>query len=173
MANNDNQTPPAGATSQEPKKRKTLLIIIAAAILLIGVSVGVTVVVLKKFSSAEVPATTSDDATDYTSAPAIYYPLTPAFVVNFKQNGRTRFLQVDLTLLLRNENILPALNTHMPLIRNQLVMLLSSQEFETLQTSEGKEALRQQALAKVQDVLRGEMVKPDIEQVLYTSFVMQ
>jgi len=173
MAKNDNQTPPAGATSQEPKKLNKLLIIIAAAILLVGVSVGATVVILKKFSSEDVSATASHDATDYTNAPAIYYPLTPAFVVNFKHDGRTRFLQVDLTLLLRNEKVLPALDTHMPLIRNQLVMLLSSQEFEILQTPEGKEALRQQALAKVQDVLRGEMIAPDIEQVLYTSFVMQ
>lgn len=176
MARPDNtQTPPTGANPQEstPKKRNLLLIAIAAAVLLVGVSVGVTVTVLKKFSTADASATSVDTATDLTNAPAIYYPLSPAFVVNFQHKGRTRFLQVDLTILLRNEKILPLLDTHMPLIRNQLVLLLSSQEFETLQTAEGKESLRQQALARIQDVLRGEMVRPDIEQVLYTSFVMQ
>ena len=61
----------------------------------------------------------------------------------------------------------------MPAIRNALVMLLSGQSFETLQTPEGKEALREQALVKIQEVLQQEIGKPGIEQVLFVNFVMQ
>ena len=52
-------------------------------------------------------------------------------------------------------------------------MLFSGQEFEALQTPEGKEALRQASLAEVQKVMQEKIGKPGVEQVLFTDFVMQ
>jgi len=52
-------------------------------------------------------------------------------------------------------------------------MLLSSQDFEALKTPVGKEMLRQQATASVQELAQKEIGKLAIEQVLFTNFVLQ
>ncbi|EPN16293.1 flagellar basal body-associated protein FliL [Pseudomonas syringae pv. actinidiae ICMP 19070] len=54
---------------------------------------------------------------------AVFEPMTPAFVVNFNANGRQRYMQVSITMLGRNAADMEALKAHMPLIRNNLVML--------------------------------------------------
>jgi flagellar FliL protein len=94
-------------------------------------------------------------------------------VVNFKQGTRTRYLQVGVNLMSKDPDGVKAATTHLPLIKNNLIMLFSGQEFEALQTPEGKEALRQSALQEVQKILQEKIGKPGIEQVLFTDFVMQ
>lgn len=66
-----------------------------------------------------------------------------------------------------------SLNRHLPLIRNQLVMLFSSEEFEVLLTPEGKDELRQRATLAVQALLEKEVGNPVIESVLFTNLVLQ
>lgn len=160
-------------------KRKKLLVMIVLAVVLIGISVGSTLMLVKLFSESEVEAATGDEtevvAEPVVEAkpPAIYYPMQPVFVVNFESQGRQRFLQTELNLMLRDQEIITALELHMPAIRNSLVMLFSGQIYEDLQTAEGRELLRQEALLSVQDVLTQEIGQPGVEQVLFTSFVMQ
>jgi flagellar FliL protein len=88
-------------------------------------------------------------------------------------------------VLYRDPKLQDQLTLHMPAIRNGLVMLLSSKNFDELQTEEGKETLRAEAL----DVIRGQLQKErdiliargkadgissaNVEQVLFTNFVMQ
>ncbi|MGM8227505.1 flagellar basal body-associated FliL family protein [Cellvibrio sp. ARAG 10.3] len=173
-----NAQQPAAADAADPQvvakqKRKKLILIIGAVLLLVGISVGVTLTLLSVFSDAPAADAEAASEAEPTKQPAIYYPLSPAFVVNFEDRGRSRFLQAELTLLLRDPDVPKALDMHMPAIRNALVMLLSGQSFETLQTAEGKEALREQALVKIQEVLQQEIGKPGIEQVLFVNFVMQ
>ena len=61
----------------------------------------------------------------------------------------------------------------MPALRNQLVMLFSSQEFDQLNTSLGLEMLKQKVTATVQELAMREVGEPVVEQVLFTNFVMQ
>ena len=57
-------------------------------------------------------------------------------------------------------------------MRNRLIMLLSDQDFDALRTVEGKEALRQDVLNAVNEVLK--MSGPDsVQDVYFTSFVLQ
>lgn len=178
---NKNSSPAeAGVASTEDQqlvvkqKRKKLIIIIVAVVLLVGISVSVALMLLKPGgdkSSAEHEAEGGHE--EKAKQPAIYYALSPAFIVNFQDKGRTRFLQADLTFLIRDPEVALALDMHMPLIRNNLVLLLGGQTVEDLQGAEGKEALRQKALVVVQDVLQKETGKPGVEQVLFINFVMQ
>ena len=62
---------------------------------------------------------------------------------------------------------------HMPLVRNNVVMILSSQDFEVMRTPEGKDALRQAVLEEIQSILTDETGDAGVEQVLFTNFVMQ
>ena len=104
---------------------------------------------------------------------AIYEVLAPAFVVNFTQQGRARYMQVSVALMARDQVALDALKVHMPVLRNRLVMLLAGQDFAALQTALGKDMLLQQALASVQELAQQETGGTVVEQVLFTNFVLQ
>ena len=104
---------------------------------------------------------------------ALYQPLEPAFVVNYAAGGRQRYMQVSVVLLGRDAEGMAKLNQHLPLIRNQLVMLFGSEEFEALATPEGKEALREKASLAVKSLLEKEVGDPVIESVLFTNLVLQ
>ncbi|MGY2217518.1 flagellar basal body-associated protein FliL [Pseudomonas sp. 21615526] len=151
-------------------KLKLILLIVLALFLAIGLSVGATWYFMHSAQSK--PAATAE-VNPNVKQPAIFEPMLPAFVANFNQNGRQRYLQVSITLLARNQADLDALKVHMPVIRNNLVMLFSAQPFDTLATPVGQEMLRQKVTASVQEVAQKEVGKPVIEQVLFTNFVLQ
>jgi flagellar FliL protein len=104
---------------------------------------------------------------------AIYLPVDPAFVVNFAAQGKARFLQVTVEVMTRDPEMSEAIKLHMPVIRNNLMLLFSSQSYDGVSTLEGKEALREEALEVVQQILEEETGDPGIEAVYFTSFVMQ
>ncbi|MFO2464839.1 flagellar basal body-associated protein FliL [Pseudomonas sp. 15FMM2] len=151
-------------------KLKLILLIVLALFLAIGLSVGATWYFMHSAQSK--PEAATQAATD-AKPPAIFEQLLPAFVANFNQNGRQRYLQVGITLMARNQADLDALKVHMPVIRNNLVMLFASQSFDNLATPVGQEMLRQKATASVQEVAQKEVGKVVIEQLLFTNFVLQ
>ena len=151
-------------------KLKLILLLVLALLLAVGLSVGATWFFLHQSESK--PAV--DPALANLKPAAIYEPLAPAFVVNFNQNGRQRFMQVSITMQGRDQAALDALKVHMPVIRNNLVMMFSGQGFDTLAGSPvGQEMLRQKATAVVQEVAQKEVGKPVVDQLLFTNFVLQ
>ncbi|WP_336346927.1 flagellar basal body-associated protein FliL [Pseudomonas monsensis] len=151
-------------------KLKMIILIVVALLLAIGVSVGATWYFMH---SAQSKPAAAAEAAPVGKQPAIFEPMAPAFVANFNQNGRQRYMQVSITMLARNQADLEALKVHMPVIRNNLVMLFSGQDFTTLATPVGQEMLRQKATASVQEVAQKELGKVVIEQLLFTNFVLQ
>nr|WP_314875854.1 flagellar basal body-associated protein FliL [uncultured Pseudomonas sp.] len=151
-------------------KLKLILLLVGGLLLAVGLSVGATWFIMHKSDAA--PAV--DPALANVKPAAIYEPLAPAFVVNFNQNGRQRYMQVSITLQGRNQADIDALKVHMPVIRNNLVMMFSGQGFDALASSSvGQEMLRQKATAVVQEVAQKEVGKPVIDQLLFTNFVLQ
>jgi flagellar FliL protein len=73
----------------------------------------------------------------------------------------------------RDAKVKEDITKHFPQVRNNLVLLLSAKTYEELNTVEGKAALRKQVLKEVQKVLEAETGKEGIEDVYFTSFVMQ
>ncbi|MCG8316735.1 MAG: flagellar basal body-associated protein FliL [Pseudomonadales bacterium] len=153
---------------EEKPKSKMMLIII---IVLVAVLVGGGVAAFFLLSGGE--ETTEEVAETPSNAPAIYFDLKPPFVVNYNWKGRQRYVQISVAVMTRNEAVIEALQKHMPLVRNNLVMVFGSQEFEGLKTKEGKEALRQKALEELQLVVTDEIGEAGVEKVLFTNFVMQ
>jgi flagellar FliL protein len=82
-------------------------------------------------------------------------------------------MQVFVSAQSRDQETLDAMELHMPLIRNKLIMLFSGQDFEGLQTPEGKAKLRTESLTLINEILEKEASGSSIEQVLFTNFVMQ
>ena len=203
---------PDQAADEGKAKKKKLFIMIGVAVLLMTISIGGTLLAVKLLSSdtqkdvAEESADDEDEEEEtedvgIQSAPAIYYTMTPNFTVNFSVDGRQRYLQAEITLMYRNPEVDSLLLLHMPAIRNQLVMLLSTKSFDELQNPDSREKLKVESLQAIQSILDKENAalkqknKTDedeeededeedadktekenplvIEQVLFTRFVMQ
>ena len=105
--------------------------------------------------------------------PVVYQALEPPFVVNFQDQSQVRFLQIAMEVSTRDPLVIAAVKTHMPVIRNNLVLLLSNQAYAGMSTREGKEKLRTDALAEIQKILTEQTGKPGVDAVYFTSFVMQ
>ena len=60
-----------------------------------------------------------------------------------------------------------------PMIRNNLLMLIGAQDSNVLNTREGKEALQKAMLDDVMVVIKKMAGKGQVEEVFFTSFVMQ
>ena len=106
------------------------------------------------------------------SGPPIYHELEESFIVNLSEQ-RGRFLQVSVELMTRNEEVVAAVDRHMPIIRNNLLILFSTQTLEDISTREGKEALRVAALEEVKAILEKRGEPNDVEEVFFTSLVVQ
>lgn len=155
--------------NEEKPKSKMLLIIIIAVLVAILVGGGVTAFFLMSGDDGA----EAEEVGDVAQAPAIYYELKPPFVVNYTWKGRQRYVQIGVAVMTRNEAVIGAIQKHMPLVRNNLVMVFGSQEFEGLRTLEGKEMLREKALEEVQTIVSEELGEPGVEKILFTNFVMQ
>lgn len=106
-------------------------------------------------------------------AAPVYYAFDPAFVVNFQDNSAIRFLQVTIEVMSRDPLVIEAVKTHMPVLRNSLVLLFSSQSPENIMSREGKEKIRADALKEIQKVMKEQTGSPGVEAVYFTGFVMQ
>jgi flagellar FliL protein len=197
MAQKDDAKAPAKKSSGVMK----MLLILIGAIVLVGGAVGATLYftgALNKHGDVaeeEKPATKS--AADHGEGQAkkqakaksgghggghgepaagqvpTYQPLDPPFIINFEDQGMLRYLQIGLSVMSRDKEVIDAVNNNMPQIRNDLILLFGNQKMEILNSSEGKEKLRAQALELVQTILDREIGEPGVEAIYYTAFVMQ
>jgi flagellar FliL protein len=106
--------------------------------------------------------------------PARYVTLDPPFVVNFEAESTVRFLQITIGVMTRDEKIEHVIKENDPRIRNDLLLILGNQNYETVSKLEGKEELRKRCLEAVRTVVKdsgGQSVK--VEALYFTSFVMQ
>ena len=87
------------------------------------------------------------------AAAPIYIPLKPQFVVNYGGAGKLKFLKAGVTLRLANADAANAVQHHLPFIRHKLVMVFAGQTDETLESMDGREAMRQTALADIRSLL--------------------
>lgn len=113
-----------------------------------------------------------------------YVEMLPAFVVNIGSTGRIVYLKAEVSLR-TSKHAAAALSYHMPLLRHEMIMLLSRQTPESLASPEERETLRLKALemlrlalaqagptpesVNTKDVTTGD----DIEDLLFTSFITQ
>jgi flagellar FliL protein len=110
--------------------------------------------------------------------PPLYLPMDPPLVVSLEEAGAIRFLQVTVELMARDEHTINELKTHMPVIRNNLLMLFGGQNVAGLTNREEKEKLRLASLAEVQKILKANPPENDehviaVEDLYFTSFVVQ
>lgn len=149
---------------------KQMLMIGIGAVALVGISVGISSVLLK-------PAPPEPDlaaAAAEKPVEVFYQSLLPEFVVNFGPREKKQYLMVDVAVATTDSKVLSVLETHMPEIRNDLLMLFSTiGSGEDLYTEEGKTALREEARATVNGVVAKHYEPDRIDELFFTRFVMQ
>ncbi|MDX1399745.1 MAG: flagellar basal body-associated FliL family protein, partial [Oceanospirillum sp.] len=78
-------------------------------------------------------------------SPIAYTEVKPSFVLNYGGPGRLKYLKADITLVTSSPLAEQTVSHHMPLIRNELVSLLSRQTDEAVTTPVGQEQIRMEA----------------------------
>ena len=159
-------------------KLKLIIMIIVGVLLVAGLSVGGTWFLLKdKLAEPETPGideiSMEQPSMSAEQGEAIYHAMQPAFIVNYNVGGKSRYLQIELSVLTRDPAAVDVLILHNPLIRNNLLDVFSKQDVMALATVEGKEKLANDLTKAIQTILESEMGRPGIESVLYRSFIMQ
>lgn len=102
-----------------------------------------------------------------------YIPLAPPFVVNYGGVGRLKYLKAEISVRVDDVQTANAVRHHMPLIRNNLVMLFSRQTEEDVRTQEGKERLRQTALAEINALITAEDGKSAVVDLFFNNLIIQ
>jgi flagellar FliL protein len=159
-----------GAAPAPTKKNGSGLIIAALAVVVL---VGAGGAGWLFFMRAPTDAGTRLAEAEEVHADPIYYTLADNLVVNFRSPGGTRFLQVGIELMTYDKEGAHKLEKHAPVLRSNLILLLSDQSQDTLLSREGKEALRAEALAEVRRAMTELDGNPLVEALYFTSFVMQ
>jgi flagellar FliL protein len=166
------------AQGENKGSKKTILIIAIGAIgaiVLIAATAGGAMFFLSEdpVDTAQAGGQEAEEQVAAPQDPPVYFGLHPAMVVNFESPHGARFLQVDVEVMARSKEVIEAVKEHSPAIRNNLIMLFSSQDSEALKTRDGKERLRQAALEEIQTILKKQAGEQGVEEVYFTSFVMQ
>jgi flagellar protein FliL len=85
-----------------------------------------------------------------------------------------RFLQITIGVMTRDPATELLIKDNDPRVRNDMLMILSGQNYAAVSTNEGKEALRTRCLEAVRTIVKDMQGDPaKIEALYFTSFVMQ
>ncbi|WP_028294684.1 flagellar basal body-associated FliL family protein [Oceanobacter kriegii] len=165
---------------EKPKSKLKLIIIIVVALLVLGGGGAAAYFLL--FAGEDTEAVEGEEVVEEEEEvpeeppiPAQYIILKPEFVVSYQVGPRQRFIQLSIEIMTRKQTVVDGLTLHEPMIRNEILRVLSEQDFNKLRTHEGKMALRQAIHDRIAQALSREAyTQPeDVEAVLFTNFVMQ
>lgn len=150
---------------------KKMVMIGAGVAVLLAAAVGGTLFVTGAFGGhAAASATEAEPAPVKTAA---YLPMDPAFTVNIEDGFATRFLQVEINLMYRDSSVVERATKAMPHIRNDVLLLLSAQNRESISTPQGRLALQAALLNKINEVLTADTGTGGVEAVYFTKLVVQ
>jgi flagellar FliL protein len=154
-----------------PEKGGKKRLIISVVLLLVLAGGGFTAF---KLLAGKADPKKKEVAAKHEQLPARYVTLDPPFVVNFEAESTVRFLQITIGVMTRDEKIEHMIKENDPRIRNDLLLILGGQNYETVSKLEGKEELRRRCLEAVRAVVTDSGGEgPKVEALYFTSFVMQ
>jgi len=148
-----------------------MILIAVGALLLIGGSIGGTLLIVG--GNDETAENEASEEVEISRGNASYVELKPAFTVNLAPEDPVGFLQISIQILTFNDDVAKELEKHKPLIRNNLLVLFGRQSSAELRAPEGKERLQKSALETVQSVINKQGSGGEVDNVFFTSFVMQ
>ncbi|WP_273150033.1 flagellar basal body-associated FliL family protein [Methylophaga thiooxydans] len=106
---------------------------------------------------------------------SIYYSIEEPFTINFlnQSQEKVRYLQIKVALMSHEPTVLDSAQHNLPMIQDALRTLFTEQGYDTVSTVAGREQLQQQALTKIRTLLQQETGSDGLEQIYFTSFILQ
>lgn len=167
-------------SEEAPKGKSKLILIIIIAVVVIGVGVGAALFLMggddesAEGEGAEEAAAEEAAPSVDSKAPAMYIKMKPEFIVNYQVGPRQRYLQIYMEAMTRSPQVADALEMHSPMIRSNIIRIMSEQEFEFLRTPDGRTQLREIITEEVRRIIEQETgIEGAVEEILFTNFVMQ
>ncbi len=95
------------------------------------------------------------------------------FTVNLQPKEKGQYLQLGLTVKIRDTDVAQEIDRLMPDIRNRILLLLTSKTAEDLSTLVGKQQLGNELTEEIRKSFDSDMFREEVMEVLFTSFVIQ
>lgn len=175
MAKDAKNAAPAGG-EEKPKSKGKLIIIIVAVLVVVLAGGGAAAFFLLKNSDADSEESAADQPKkkkEGVHAAPTYVSL-DRFTVNLVPETGDQYLQVEVSVELEDLAAGEKLKLHMPKLRNQVMLLLSSKKASELNSKEGKEQLAKDMTDQMNQVLEpAGKGKGPVKEVLFTSFIIQ
>lgn len=103
-----------------------------------------------------------------------YIEMRPSFVLNYGEpTTKMRYAKVDISLRVNSAEAADQVETHMPALRNEIVLLLSQQQDSSMSDISGRERIRQTAIEQLNAILKEETGMEPVADLLFTAFVIQ
>ena len=170
-----NETPPSVEGESSGGGKKTLFIMIGVGFLMMGLGIGVGVGIggmLSGGDAAAAMAAGDEEVTVEKEQHSIYLNI-GELLAAVEHEGATRYIQAEVDLSSYDKEVINRASHEMPAIRNRLLTLFSSQDFDVVRTIEGREQLRADSVVAVNEVLGFVDKKSKIENAYFTAFVTQ
>lgn len=90
-------------------------------------------------------------------------------IVNLADRGGKRYLRTTMQLELDNPDLVEEIDQRLPQLRDTVLMILPAKQYADIGTTEGKIALRDEIIAKMNTILK----KGQITTIYFTEFVVQ
>jgi flagellar FliL protein len=146
------------------------LLVTVLLVLTIGLTAGFFMM-WNKLSALNTVGNTAVAAQNGQAQTATLGPLFPldTFIVNLADAGRSRYLRVTMDLELALSADAAQLTKKLPQVRDSILMILPSKQFDDIASMEGKIALRDEIIAKLNSLFARNIVT----NIFFTEFVVQ
>ncbi len=159
-------------TEAAPKGSLKKLIVIGVAVLLLGGGgfAGWKFFLAKTPAEGDEAAATAGKSSlvDKKAKPKIMHEL-KSFIVNLQGQRGQRYLKANIVLGIYDKEVQQALVASDPQLRDAILLLLSTKSYEDISTTEGKIQLRNELIARINQLLGGGTVRG----LYFTEFVVQ
>lgn len=172
----DSKTKDDIAPKNRTKKKPLLLFIIIGVIVLLAVGGGAFFLLTPSPGDEEMAREIEKEGATSSKMPDTAWSREigiikelPPFVVNLADPQARHFLKASISLELKDDQSVELVTKLMPRIRNDILMLFSSQTMEDIISQEGKVRLRDEIIARITHILGPNHLK----NVYFTQFVVQ
>ena len=183
----DEATKKKRSEDEEPSEassggKRKLILLIVGAILLLGIGIGAGFFVGNMTAddpdsaeSAEVDEEEEEEDSDRKKKDDRHniYITVGKLLAAVEHNGSTRYIQAEVDLVGYEKSVMDDAQYNVPALRNRLLLLFASQNFDDVRTIAGRERLRVESLKAVNDVLELGPKGDRVEDVYFTAFVIQ
>lgn len=151
-------------------KRNVVMIVVGglvALVVVVGIAVGTAMLVTNRLAAA--PAREAQVTAGPSPLDLMQIELDPPFVTNLKDEGKPRYIELGVTLLVRDKKVQERLAEAKPILQDSILTVLTSKTSAEVMGEAGKNQLAADIVERLNKTLGGAM----IEQVLFTKFVVQ